>query len=781
MSEILPFRISTHLKDVIGRDLVTNEFVAVFELVKNSFDAGATKAHIEIDPERDRIAIVDDGKGMSASDIKNKWLFIAYSAKADGVENNKTKDYRDKIRTSGHYAGSKGIGRFSCDTLGTNLKLYSKSNENIKNINLLTVDWKKYEEDSQTEFEEIKVNLNSNSQFPSIETTDSLSGSGTILEISGLRHEWDLERVRHLRSYLAKLIDPFGTTKSAVVSSTLVGYKGQEPNVNGPIRNDIADVLEDKTARICVHITNDRIVSTLVDRGRIIYKISEPNTYSSLVDSKVFGTIYYLNRRAKQTFTTRMKVRPVEFGSIFLFLNNFRVFPIGEEYDDTFGLNRRKQQGQSRRLGTRDILGRVDVFAPLGTFREVSSRDAGLIKDARSHELIDAIKNQMIFRLERYVVGVNWPDKADQERETDEGLRSHPAKLRILQIIGGLARSQDIEILKYDENIVNLADAREDASRKALKDLIAIAEREGDEHLLKRIEETKSRIAELEKSEKEAQENAKQLAKERARSDARISQLVRQTKFLSASQDLDAERIQLLLHQVNIYSGHIHSCTDRALSTARNSLKMLDERDDMEPDDLLDLAGSLRYDIRQLMDDISYIRLENDRLQSVSRFAPNIRVNLDSNEIKGDLIAFLTEYFDVMIGDENNLPKPSFEGGGLEFQCMFSPFDLAVVVDNLIDNARKARAHNINFSTRKSKNKKNIEMKVVDDGVGLDSWCLDPAKIFEKHYSATVGGTGLGLYHVSQVLTDMGGKIDLDSTQDAGRADFIITIPEKKI
>ncbi len=779
MSEILPFRISTHLKDVIGRDLVTNEFVAVFELVKNSFDARATKAHIEIDPKRDRLAIVDDGKGMSASDIKNKWLFIAYSAKADGTEDNKTNDYRDKIRAGGNYAGSKGIGRFSCDTLGTNLKLYSKSNKNIKNINQLSVDWEKFEKDSQTEFEEIKVDLNSNSQFPSIETTDSLNGSGTILEIFGLRHKWDLERVRHLRSYLAKLIDPFGTTKSAVVSSTLVGYEGQEPNVNGPIRNDIADVLEEKTARISVHITDDRIVSTLVDRGRIIYEISEPNTYSSLVGSKVFGTLYYLNRRAKQTFTTRMKVRPVEFGSIFLFLNGFRVFPIGEEYDDTFGLNRRKQQGQSRRLGTRDILGRVDVSAPPRMFREASSRDAGLIEDAHSRELREAILKQMILRLERYVVGVNWPDKADQERETDEGLHSHPAKLRILQIIGGLARSQDIEILKYDENIVELADAREDASRKALKDLMAIAEREGDEHLLKRIEETKSRIAELEKSEQEAQEKAKWLAEERARSDARISQLVRQTKFLSASQDLDAERIQLLLHQVNIYSGHIHSGTDKALSTARNSLEMLDELDDMEPDDLLDLAGSFRHYVRQLMDDISYIRLENDRLQSVSRFAPNIRVDLDTNEIKGDLIAFLTEYFDVMIADENNLPKPSFEGGNLEFQCMFSPFDLAVVVDNLIDNARKARAHNISFSTRKARSKRNIEMKVVDDGVGLISQRLDPTRIFEKYYSATVGGTGLGLYHVSQVLKEMGGKIELDNASYTGRADFIITIPEK--
>ncbi len=47
------FRISSHLKDIIGRDLVTNEFVAIFELVKNSIDAGATRVDIEFDPDED--------------------------------------------------------------------------------------------------------------------------------------------------------------------------------------------------------------------------------------------------------------------------------------------------------------------------------------------------------------------------------------------------------------------------------------------------------------------------------------------------------------------------------------------------------------------------------------------------------------------------------------------------------------------------------------------------------------------------------------------------------
>ena len=47
MAEV-QFRISSFLKDLIGRELITDEFVAVFELVKNSFDANAKAVKVKI-------------------------------------------------------------------------------------------------------------------------------------------------------------------------------------------------------------------------------------------------------------------------------------------------------------------------------------------------------------------------------------------------------------------------------------------------------------------------------------------------------------------------------------------------------------------------------------------------------------------------------------------------------------------------------------------------------------------------------------------------------------
>ena len=119
------FRISSSLKDIIGRDLITNDFVAVFELVKNSFDAHAKRVDIVFD--EDRLWVIDNGKGMSEDDILKKWLFVAFSAKATGEEDQAlSQDFRDKIAVRRGYAGNKGIGRFSCDRLGRNLALYSR-------------------------------------------------------------------------------------------------------------------------------------------------------------------------------------------------------------------------------------------------------------------------------------------------------------------------------------------------------------------------------------------------------------------------------------------------------------------------------------------------------------------------------------------------------------------------------------------------------------------------------------------------------------------------------
>ena len=200
----LEFRVSSALKNIIGKDLITDDFIAVFELVKNSFDAHATEVRVTFEymgTKKARIVIQDNGKGMNYRDLVDKWLFVAYSAKKAGTEDS-NYDYRDKIQVNKAFAGAKGIGRFSCDRLGTHLLLETTKHEKNSKTELLMTDWEKFEADGQEDFVDISV----------LHETKNQSSFGikygTVLVIDGLRSEWDRPKYLRLKDSLSKLINP---------------------------------------------------------------------------------------------------------------------------------------------------------------------------------------------------------------------------------------------------------------------------------------------------------------------------------------------------------------------------------------------------------------------------------------------------------------------------------------------------------------------------------------------------------------------------------------------
>ena len=90
------FRTNVLLKSIIGKDLITDDNIAVLELVKNSFDANSKKVEIHLynieknddaklkdksTKNSSKIIIKDTGIGMNNSDLNDKWLNIAYSEK----------------------------------------------------------------------------------------------------------------------------------------------------------------------------------------------------------------------------------------------------------------------------------------------------------------------------------------------------------------------------------------------------------------------------------------------------------------------------------------------------------------------------------------------------------------------------------------------------------------------------------------------------------------------------------------------------------------------------
>ena len=78
--EAVPFRMHPRVFAALGADLVTNDVVAVIELVKNSYDAFAENVRLRFgndEPLGPFLEIEDDGKGMTRDIIENVWCLVA--------------------------------------------------------------------------------------------------------------------------------------------------------------------------------------------------------------------------------------------------------------------------------------------------------------------------------------------------------------------------------------------------------------------------------------------------------------------------------------------------------------------------------------------------------------------------------------------------------------------------------------------------------------------------------------------------------------------------------
>src|SRR4029077_6239324 len=215
-------------------------------------------------------------------------------------------------------------------------------------IHSLHVDWTKFENNQEKKFQTIQVQYEALESFPFKHGALTHFDHGTVLRISGLNSEWDAQKLKGLKTYLVRLINPAQQPDRDDFRISLVAReflrqdeasRGDYERINGPIKNDIFDRLDKKSTKIQCRVTSSKIATTLTDKGRQVFALEERNTYSQLGDVDI--TVFFLNREAKALFTKIMGVQPKNYGSIFLYKNGFRIHPYGNEDDDWLGLDRR--------------------------------------------------------------------------------------------------------------------------------------------------------------------------------------------------------------------------------------------------------------------------------------------------------------------------------------------------------------------------------------------------------------------------------------------------------
>ena len=210
ISSILHFKFDVSTFRLLGRELITDRITALFELVKNCYDANANKVdiyfeHLNPISENSRIIITDDGLGMTFEDIRDKWMVIGTSSK------------RRKRTSPAPYnrvvAGKKGVGRFAVDKLGGKLVMKTKK-KGSPVWHCLETDWTKY---SEEEDRQLKLNFEESPEeqklFTDIDNKywtepADVSVQGTKLEISSLNDVWLEKDVIRAYRELSKIVRP---------------------------------------------------------------------------------------------------------------------------------------------------------------------------------------------------------------------------------------------------------------------------------------------------------------------------------------------------------------------------------------------------------------------------------------------------------------------------------------------------------------------------------------------------------------------------------------------
>lgn len=832
MGDSLQFKISSALKDLVGKDLITSDNVAIFELVKNSYDAYAN--HVVITFTENKITIADNGKGMSLSDLKNKWLFLGFSAKKDGTEdevNDKQKSYRDKIRR--FYAGAKGIGRFSCDRLGRLLTITTKTRDSLLAEQIL-VDWANFEVDQKIEFDNVDVEhrtLNVDNVFPDQES------HGTIIEIEDLHDEetpWTRKHILELKRSLQKLINPYSETNDFVIE--IVCEREQKMDlqklhdgvgfdrdiVNGPLKNSITEILKLKTTQIDVRISDGFVYTTLTDRGVDIYRIREHNIHFPLIKSATVS-LSFLNRAAKYNFTRLMGVDSINFGSVFLFRNGFRILPFGETGDDSWGMDFRAQQGRARYLGSRDLMGRVDVTVEdVRELKEVSSRDSGLVDTPMARQVKDLYK-QCHKRLERYVVGVLWGEsflrneyyknddvawnarkelqKVDKDSEDPSFVlhSSFGSKIDFVRLVKTLTSDNNVEVLSYNSDLANFVTSSlepQDIKLQFISDLETIARRTGNQSLENSVEEVKRKIEELSRQKEEAERKAAEAESRQREAEEKALKaegMRREAEARAKSEEekrRSAELARLRAENEKIKADNARLIAEKKTKEEATKRKQVEKEKQLETLKVEFYKKASNPDTDAL---IHHVKNNNSRINDKVDELIRYVVDVEDFDKKEDVLVSLsiikklsqktlaaTDLIlncDLAKSDSQKINLPMFLKGYLAeevkttLKCHFSTdvdlfaiygskLDLALLIDNFIKNSEDWHASNIWFSCVRHNN--DLELDVYDDGEGLiDSFRQDPNQIFEFAKSGKPTGSGFGMYLIKETLNSLRATIEI--------------------
>lgn len=708
------FNFSYYALRLLGKGLYSNAWTAIAELVANGFDAKAGNVKIYINAtnkEKSVIEIFDDGYGMGYEDLINKYSVIGKNKRNDNSLDQETKK---------HLMGRKGIGKLAALYLSKKYYLISKTETEYSAwcLNAKNVDDSDIPRLDRIDISDIDIETkeywNKNKTGTMIKLTDVDLRNFGVQSLKGLKAR--LADFFLLDSLSGKMEVAFIIQRNAVINFEKVEKEIAFKNMYAFFDNTEYNLKKE----LRTFITFRSPVEEVARKNRQVI-FFDRNYFSDISGERCF-----LGEDGSKT-EKRISYNLTGWIGIHSTIDKENASKNDKRY-----LKNKVYNPNKLRLYVRKKLAVENILEYLHNTQAFGNYIEGEI----SFDVLD---------------DDNLPDIATSNRQGfDEENDRVKLLIEILKPIVNTLIKQRLKIadeIKAEEK--NYYDAQERIAKEkeeAAQKRAEIAEertRQEIEAKVRAQHETQAALIQKETAEKETELAKMQLTKK-----------VEQLKIVTSLSSQDLETITNLHHQINVVALNIQDILN-LFSKKHPQKNFIDYKETEE-----------------LLNKISF---ENNKIIALSRFG--IKKIFDDFSTKSDynIIEYLENYIEKITTSFTSKSQLhiDFSKKKNSFIATFAPIDISIIIDNMVNNAKKARAKEMEIDCSEDQNNFIIR---ISSNRPFDENITNLQNVFEKGFSTTKS-TGVGLYHIRNIIIENGWKID--ALRENNRASFYVYIPKE--
>lgn len=720
----IQFNFSYYALKLLGKNLYSNPWSAISELVANGLDAQATSVKLFINmsqKEHSTIEILDNGSGMSYEDLANKYVFMG---------KNKRDNLPEQLKNT--VMGRKGIGKLAALFLSKKYYIITKTDKNSESSWFL--DSKNADDSSIPTLEKCSV------EDVNIETIDiwNTYKSGTLIKLTDV----DLTGIGYykLEGLKARLANFFLT--DSLRSSIEICVLNKETNKIHfePVKKDIA-----------------------FKNMYLLFSDNETNVKEQIGETVVIGKADYpevAEKPRKVKLLTESEFPNIKGTKRLTLKDGKTQADIKYEMNGWIGLHT-SIDNKSANLNDERYL-KNDVFNP-------NQLRLYVRKKLAVENFLDILKNTQAFS--NYIEGEISFDILDDDRFEDiattnrQSLVTDDERVKLLiDILKPIINKMISERVKLGQQVKKEEDAikaeikrkQEEEKRKA--EAKAEQERKAREEaeLKKKAEEEKRKKAEEEK--RKAEEKAEQERKAREAAEENLKNETRRANFLEEQNKPEKVLDALMTHIVKQLAGGIEKDVNTTIR------QYYENKNIFSKEDLINVLEATSFDMALMK--------ESMNVALVAGFS------LKENLIRTDLYQFIKEYIDKVFLKYSHKPiKISFiNENDYKKILTFSPFEFCLFIVNIIDNTLKYKLKDVDSELEIICTKTQLLFK--NNGQKLKPG-IDKKRFFTQGFSTSDDlSSGLGLYHCYNIAKEMQAEIDIVDNKDAG-VTLILELPNE--